>query len=70
MLRVQGSGLKGREASIPLFFCRLTSSLGRKTMTSNELEPILPRQLWDMGSFLGSTLGTILNHKRDSYVHC
>ena len=24
----------------------------------------------DMGSYLGATSGTILNHKRDAYVHC
>ena len=29
-----------------------------------------PDSLMDMGSLLGAILGTILNYKRDPYIHC
>ena len=37
--------------------------------TYYELQPRFPRTLVDMGSLLETLFGTVLNYKRDPYVH-
>ena len=67
--RINGT-LPGFDLCFPYQARSMLRARSSKQQDEHELQSIFPTQFNGMGFLLGTILGTILNYKRDPYVHC